>query len=395
MIDELFIFVRCSLISRTRAYLREEQQRLETSHKNSISEWDIEEIEQRKVDEEQKAFEDGDLLCTFPDPESLPRQRQLYIREKARLRSEIMIRKLTGRNWITKVEERSKRVYWYSTDTGEALWGKPQVLIDLQEEDDARANGWSTLPPKILIDIFDYLVPFPERTAAAAGTCRNWRLAANDPSFVLHVWPVELGALIMSESKFRKKHFRTVAEAVESALPGDTIEMGDGNYYVKSGLVVDKPVKLVGDEDNLKVALEVSGTIEWRARGGYLEGLTLHRPSIASAKMEENDMLTVAPNCRLDMFRCVVDNAGSDGNCVFVGEGSRCHCEKVRVCGASAEKCGLRIESEATVDLIDVSKIPPRHPLSPSLCHFTTIRCSLLCATMAFRYRARWIPTWH
>ena len=344
---------------RALACLREEQLRLETNQRNSISEWDIEEIEQRKVDEEQKAFEDGDLLCTFPDPESLPRQRQLYIREKARQKSEIMIRKLTGRNWTTKVEERSKRVYWYNTDTGEALWGKPQVLNDLEAEDNARADGWSALPSNILIDIFDYLVPFPERTAAAAGTCRRWRLAANDPCFVLHVWPVELGALIMNESNSRKKEFRTVAEAVESALPGDTIEMGDGNYYVKSGLVVDKPVKLVGDEDNLKVALEVSGGIEWRARGGYFEGLTLHRPSIASGKAEQNDMLTVAPNCRLDMFRCVVDNAGGDGNCILVGDGARCHSEEVRICGASTGKCGLRIESRATVELIDVSEIPP------------------------------------
>lgn len=198
-----------------------EQQRL-AQNKSTNDEWDIEEIEQRKFEEEQKAFEDGDLLATFPEPESLPRQRQLYIREKARLRSEVMKRKLTGQNWMAKIEEHTGKTYWYNADTGEALWTKPQVLQMLEAEQIARVEGWSSLPSKPLVKIFEFLLPYPERNNCAE-TCSKWQNAVNDASFILHVWPVELGALVMNESKLTHNHFRTVADAMQAALPGDTI----------------------------------------------------------------------------------------------------------------------------------------------------------------------------
>ena len=202
-------------------YFWVEQQRLfRTSSTNN--EWNIEEIEHKKVQEEQKAFEDGDLLATFPEPESLPRQRQLYIREKARLRSDTMRRKLTGQNWTTKVEERSGNLFWYNTDTGEALVDKPQVLKMLEAEEVARIEGWSALPHKPLVHIMDFLIPYPERVKCTA-TCRKWKTAATDASFVLHVWPVELGALVMDANKLGKNHFRTIADANRAALPGDSI----------------------------------------------------------------------------------------------------------------------------------------------------------------------------
>ena len=133
-----------------------------------------------------------------------------------------MRRKLTGENWETKVEERSGKPFWYNVDTGEAMWGKPLLLQMLEAEEVARADGWAALPPISLVKIFEFLAPYPERTQCAA-TCRKWQLAANDASLVLHVWPVELGALVMDESKLTKNHFRTISDAIRAALPGDTI----------------------------------------------------------------------------------------------------------------------------------------------------------------------------
>lgn len=202
-------------------YFWAEYQRLsQTTNENS--EWDIEEIEQRKVEEELKAFEDGDLLGTFPEPESLPRQRELYIREKARLKSEIVKRKLTGQNWSTRIDERIGKLYWYNADTGEATWEKPSVLNMLEAEEVARVEGWKSLPNKLLVRVMEFLSPFPERTTCAA-TCSNWRTAANNESFILHVWPVEQGAMVMDKSKLIMNHFRTVLDAIEAARPGDTI----------------------------------------------------------------------------------------------------------------------------------------------------------------------------
>ena len=135
-----------------------------------------------------------------------------------------MKRKLTGQNWNIKIEERTGKAFWYNTDTGEALWEKPQVLKMLEAEEVARAEGWAALPSKPLVKILDFLIPYPERTNCAA-TCRKWQVAANDISFVLHVWPVELGALVMDESKLGKNHFRTISDAMQAALPGDSIGM--------------------------------------------------------------------------------------------------------------------------------------------------------------------------
>jgi hypothetical protein len=199
-----------------------EQQRLAQATSNVSNEWDLDEIEQRKVEEEQRAFEDGDLLATFPEPESLPRQRQLYLREKARLRANIMKRKLTGENWVTKIEQLSGKSFWYNSDTGEAIWEKPPVLKTLEAERIAIAEGWTALPSKPLVNIMEFLLPYPERTSCSTA-CRRWRDAANDISFVFHVWPVEQGALVMDKSKLGKNHFRTLSDALEAASPGDTI----------------------------------------------------------------------------------------------------------------------------------------------------------------------------
>jgi hypothetical protein len=201
-------------------YFWAEHQRLQTTTTNN--EWNIEEIEQKKVREEQQAFEDGDLLATFPEAESLPRQRQLYIREKARLRSDTMRRKLIGQNWNSQLDDRSGNVFWYNTDTGEVSGETPQVLRMLEAEEVARTEGWSALPHKALVHIMDFLIPYPERIKCTT-TCRKWKAAATDASFVLHVWPVELGALVMDVNKLGKNHFRTIADANKAALPGDSI----------------------------------------------------------------------------------------------------------------------------------------------------------------------------
>ena len=201
-----------------------EQQRLAQATSSVDNEWDLEQIEQKKAEEEQRAFVEGDLLATFPEPEELPRQRQLYTREKARVRADLIRRKLTGENWTAKVEQLSGKLFWYNVDTGEAIWEKPAALKMLEAESTAMVEGWTALPSKPLVKVMEFLLPYPERTQCSK-VCRRWRDAANDISFVFHVWPVEQGALVMDESKLGKNHFRTISDALDAALPGDTIGM--------------------------------------------------------------------------------------------------------------------------------------------------------------------------
>jgi hypothetical protein len=85
------------------------------------------------------------------------------------------------------------------------------------------------------------------------------------------------------------------------------------------GLVIDKPVKLVGDENNpSNVVIEMSGSIQWLAKGGWIEGITFRRPKISSGTTPSCPMLEVKDAGRIDMIQSVFDNDGSTGSAVVL-----------------------------------------------------------------------------
>ena len=209
-----------------------EQQRIQESEA-SQEEWDIAEIEAMKAEEERNAIENGDLLATLPDTADLQRQRYLYFREKARLVANKKRRRLTGENWRTEIDGKTKLPFWYNSDTGEATWHTPQILLELKEYELAGKFNWNAMPLKPLVRIMEFLVPYPDRMKCAVA-CKHWRKAAQDISFVRHVYPVEMGALSMDPKKMHPYHYRTISEALKNALPGDTI----GEYYSFVVLIV-------------------------------------------------------------------------------------------------------------------------------------------------------------
>jgi F-box-like len=204
-----------------------EQRRRIEALEETKEEIDIDQIEQEKGEEERRAIEDGDLLATCVKPEELVRQRNLYIREKARLKANKKRRKLTGENWEVRKDSRTDAPFWYNVDTGEALWDKPAVLLELEAEAEARKRRWPCLPMKPLVHIMSFLVPHPDRISCTR-VCRRWRLAAQDHSFVRHVYPVEMGALGRDDKRLAHNHYRTIADALSIALPGDTV----GQYHI-------------------------------------------------------------------------------------------------------------------------------------------------------------------
>jgi hypothetical protein len=183
---------------------------------------DIEAVEIEKEREEQQAFDDGDLLSTHPRAQDLVRQRDLYRRERARLKANKKRRKLTGENWEPRRDAATKHMFWYNVDTGEAIWDKPSVLVELDAFEVAQAKRFAAMPIKALTRVMSYLDPYPDRMRCA-GACRHWRGAATDPSFVRHVYPVEMGAYTRDETKMEWNHFKTIADAIAAARPGDTI----------------------------------------------------------------------------------------------------------------------------------------------------------------------------
>ena len=214
-------------------YINEERRRFEVSE--GLVEVDVEEVERQKAMEEQQAIDNQDLLATGIRPEDLVRQRGLYRREKVRLRSEKMRRKITGGLWSEKIDGLSKKPFWYNEETGEATWDTPLIVTELLAEELAVQEGWSHLPIEPLSRIMGYLLPFPERQRCSA-VCRQWRVAATDIRFIKHVYPVEMTALANRDSSRRHyNHFATIEDALKRALPGDTIGkfriLYSGKYY--------------------------------------------------------------------------------------------------------------------------------------------------------------------
>jgi hypothetical protein len=305
----------------------------------------------------------------------------MYLREKARLRSEVIKRKLTGQNWTCKQDERTGKSFWYNVDTGESSFDTPAALKMLNEEEAARVQGWAALSSKPLVKIMEFLLPSPDRIQCST-VCKSWSAAARDISFVLHVWPVEAGALVMDEQKLLKNHFRfrTIADAVQAAQPGDSIgkllvyaylsvgqpflltslvsELGDGHYWVNDpGLVIDIPLRFLGDEDDPShVVVELSGELVWKAKGGWMEGVMIRRPKLVSGTTPTNEVMRIEQGGRLDIWHCVLDNRSSIGNCVSVhGTGAGGLWEKLSVHGASECCSGILVDQSANLHLVDVS----------------------------------------
>jgi hypothetical protein len=311
----------------------EQRHRIEAAEERE-DEIDIDEIEQKKAMLERQAIEDGELLATRPAPEDLIRQRNLYMREKSRLRADKKRRKLTGENWVSKVDGVSQLPFWYNSDTGEAVWDRPLVLHQLEEHDVASEKGWSAMPMKALIRVMSYLVPFPDRVKCSQ-ISHHWSRAARDVTFVRHVYPVEMGAYTTDDRKMEYNHYRTLGEAVVAALPGDTIELGDGHYWVNEDLLVDKPLRFVGDEHYpSNVILEMSGTLVWQCKGGWIEGVTFRRPKMSSSEPTSQELLRIENGARLDVTQSVFNNEGSHGSAIRVTEsGTKGRWNKVVVKG--------------------------------------------------------------
>ncbi|CAJ1958026.1 unnamed protein product [Cylindrotheca closterium] len=311
---------------------------------------DIDQIERMKSYEEEQAISNGDLLGTCPQPESLIRQRNLYQRERMRLLSEKKRRQLTGESWSTKVDGITETSFWYNYDTGEALWNKPNVLLQIEEYNMAMLRGWCSLPLKALVNIMDYLVPFKDRQKCAS-VCLHWKAAANDIRFVRHVYPVEMGA-ISCDTKRLHNHYRTLDEVMMVALPGDTIELSDGHYWVtEPGLVVDKPLKFVGDEKNpSNVVVEIAGSLGWKAKGGRMEGITFRRSAISTHSKVPHPILNVTGIGRVDISNCVFDNGMYAGSVTILsGSGSKGSWRAVHIRNGGSH--GVEMEGNINLDM--------------------------------------------
>jgi hypothetical protein len=255
----------------------------------SNEEWDVEVIERMKEEEEQRALEEGELLAAHVTRSDVQRLRTWYQREKAKRCAARLLRSMDGSAWSTVID--GGLHFWYNSDTGEYSYSTPSIILEREMLESTRQRGYSALPIKVMICIFSYLVPCPDRYRLAP-TCARWAEAALHESFRKRVLPVETGARDPTNSSFNAdpNSFISIAEAINHSLPGDIIELGLGHHW-ETHLVVDKPLKIVsslgGEEDNSRCVLELGGQlyVSAQARSMVLCSLTIRRPRKSSKKM--------------------------------------------------------------------------------------------------------------
>jgi hypothetical protein len=130
-------------------------------------------------------------------------------------------------------------------------------------------------------------------------------------------------------------------------------ELGDGHYWANTDLVVDVPLRIVGDDSNAaNVVVEMGGTFTWRTDRGLVEGVTFRRPKLSSAETVLRPLVRIEPGSRVDLFECCFDNAGGAGPVVSVsGPSTKGRWEQVLVKGGQG---GVTLEDGATLELVSV-----------------------------------------
>lgn len=127
-------------------------------------------------------------------------------------------------------------------------------------------------------------------------------------------------------------------------------ELADGHYWQNSDLIINFPVRFVGDEhDPTNVVVELSGTIIWNAPGGFCEGITFRRPKLSSEEKSVKALLRIENLGKLHIFQSVFDNEGGSGSAVQAsGEGFKGRWNQVTVRNGHD---GIVLQDEATLEL--------------------------------------------
>lgn len=116
------------------------------------------------------------------------------------------------------------------------------------------------------------------------------------------------------------------------------------------------PLRLIGDEhDPSHVIVELSGTVDWSGKGGWMEGITFRRPRMATD--QNGEILRVHNGGRVDTGVCVLDNEGSQGPVAVIADAkSRGEWFSTDLKGSEGG-AGVMVESGASLKLQNVSQL--------------------------------------
>ena len=331
---------------------------------------DVDEIEDSKRIEEERACFDGELLATDTylvdntrhlasishDEHDFLRRRRLALLAKCE-------RECTGAAWETRIDAMTNDPFWYNIDTAEATWLKPLVIQRRDADAEARRGGYGSWPNDVSARVIAMCQPGPTRRACAL-VCRKWANACMEDHLIVKVLPVErldedhhdrkrsathhdtsLSAERFCDSPSTSKQRRfilgsnlvlanplqsfarmplskprlSLRSALETVLPGETLLLGPGHYWEDGAdLLIEANVRVIGDAIMPdRVVVELGGALCWRAKHGTLAGLTLRRPR---ACIETSSALVIERGS-VACHRITVDNFGCSGSGIVVHGG--------------------------------------------------------------------------
>ena len=173
--------------------------------------------------------------------------------------------------------------------TGEASYSRPKVLIEKEQYIQANERKYNATPINIVIHIFSYLLPYPERSNGRL-TCALWNQASMSTELCIRVLPIESGihdiihtttstskkghnsdsSTAASDDKSKNKakivleynQYADLTTAITHSHRGDTILLAPGHYFVEH-LTLPHPVKLLGQpNDPGRCIVEVADRVD-------------------------------------------------------------------------------------------------------------------------------------
>ena len=345
---------------------------------------DVEAIEEEKRVDEERACREGDIFVSdlyfaVKDDSGKKKksarvrvveQKREFAKQRRVAHAETARRRCTGAAWERRVDFTGE-AFWYNVDTYEWSWRTPAIIQRRDAEADARRGGYAMLAKDVLARVVAFSKPGRTRGRLAVA-CRNFASACRDDRFAIQVLPAEkVAALRLQQSqaskqqkkrrvasadngeKKKKKRRRSsmgtadmfdtyepeeetwmsLSAAVKGAAPGSTLVLCPGHYWEDGDVVIDKPLRIVGDPtEPTRVVVELGGSLRWRARAGGIVGVSFRRPRVSKTATHA---LTIEEGT-LCASKVVVDNHGAGGAALFVDSSSFLFLDQSRISRARA-----------------------------------------------------------
>lgn len=294
---------------------------------SQLSSFDVDRIDGEKAREEAALIADGELIAGVMHPadsdsrdsgDVVTTHRVWYRKQRAHVHSERRRRQLTGAAWELKRCAVTAQPFYWNVDTREAVWERPAVLVANDDVAHMRERGFAGLLPRVLLPVMEWLAAFPDRQRVSL-VCRTWHDAATHASLFIKVSASDLHARGVS-----------VADALATVAPGETVLFSAGVYDVPDVLDVTTPLRLLAAPD-AHVELQMTtgrAQLRWSAHGGVLCGFRLTRPSpVAGSNGSDasqshashwQHLLHVVDGGCVRALYCDFDGGGSGNACVAV-----------------------------------------------------------------------------